>query len=268
VARAGIADYEFVREIGEGNYGTFHLAKKPDRLPVDAEFVAVKLLASKATEDTYRRATRELQLFASIRSEYLVRLFDAGMDGSTFYYAMEYHPLGSLAKPARPLERSEVLHAVACAARAAHALHEAGCVHRDIKPANILLREDGAVLSDLGLAQVLNPGQTMTGSPELGSIEFVDPAVMRGDRPSRASDIWALGATLHRALTGSGIYGELPVEPLLALRKVISSQPELSSSLADGEAEVIRRCLDADPSKRPGTAAEVAAQIEALEASG
>jgi serine/threonine protein kinase len=264
VDRSGIADYEFVRDLGEGNYGTFYLAKTPDRLPVDSEFVAVKVLTSGASDDTFRRATRELQLFAAIDSRYLVRLFDAGQEGGTFYYAMEYHPLGSLATPARPLTRAEVLRAMTDAARAADDLHEAGCVHRDIKPANVLLHENGAILSDLGLAQILNPGQTVTGIGSLGSMEFMDPEVMRGAPPSRACDIWSLGATLHRALTGVGIYGELPDAPLLALRAVLSSQPELAPSLSAAEAAVIRRCLDPDLTHRPATAAELATQIEAL----
>ncbi len=264
MARNGIADYEFVRDLGEGNYGTFHLAKTPARLPVDSEFVAVKVLASGTTDDTFRRSTRELQLFASIHSPYLVRLFDAGQDGGTFYYAMEYHPLGSLAAPARPLDRPEVLRAMTHAARAAHDLHEVGCVHRDIKPANVLLHEHGAVLSDLGLAQILNPGQTVTGIGTLGSMEFMDPVVVRGGRPSRACDIWSLGATLHRALTGEGIYGELPGAPLLALRAVLSREPTLAASLSPEEAAVIRRCLALDPTERPVSADEVATQIEAL----
>jgi len=264
MSRDGIADYEFVRDLGEGNYGTFHLAKTPARLPVDEEFVAVKVLAGGTTDDTFRRSTRELQLFASIQSPHLVRLYDAGQEGGTFYYAMEYHPLGSLATPARPLEHDEVLRAVAHAAHAAHDLHEVGCVHRDIKPANVLLRDDGAVLSDLGLAQILNPGQTVTGIGSLGSMEFMDPVVVRGARPSRACDIWSLGATMHRALTGEGIYGELPDAPLLALRVVLSSEPVIASSLPAAEADVIRRCLALDPAQRPTSAGDLASEVEAL----
>src|SRR3954447_21921710 len=75
-------------------------------------------------------------------------------------YAMEHLPLGSLAAPARPLGRGEVLRAVA---HAAHALHEGGLTHGDLKPANILLTENGAKLSNLGLARYLTPGATLTG---------------------------------------------------------------------------------------------------------
>jgi eukaryotic-like serine/threonine-protein kinase len=260
-----IADYTFVRSLGEGNYGEFFLASPPPRLKVGSEHVAVKVLSGSATDDAFRRATKELKLFASVRSPYLVTLFDAGQEDTSFYYAMEYFPLGSLAAPARPLTRDEVLTAVSHGARAAHALHEAGIVHRDIKPANILLHESGAKLSDLGLAQLVSPGLTITGMGPLASVEFLDPAVMRGGRASRASDIWSLGVTLHRALTGAGLYGELPErDPLLAMRRVLNEQPALHPSLSAPEAELVASCLAPDPLDRPPTAEVVADRINEL----
>ena len=263
--RRGIADYELVRPLGEGSFGETYLAKRPKRVPVDDEFLAVKVFTGRTTDDSFRRATRQLRIFATVGSPHLVRLFDAGQDGGNFYYAMEYLPLGSLASPARPLEHDHVLRAVADAARAAHALHEAGYVHQDIKPANVLLVDDGGRLSDLGLAQILNPGQTVTSMGALGSVEFMDPAIMRGERASRASDIWSLGMTLHRALSGVGVYGELPErDPLLAIRTVLNTEPAVSATLAPTEAAVVRACLDPDPAARPATGALLAARIDAL----
>lgn len=263
--REAVADYEFVRSLGEGNYGEFFLAKTPSRLPVDEEYVAVKVLVGSTSEDIFRRATRELKSFASVKSPYLVKLYDAGQQGGTFYYAMQYHPLGSLAAPARPLARAEVLRACRHVALAAHDLHEAGIVHRDIKPTNVLLHEEGASLSDLGLAQLLNPGQTMTGVGSVGAVEYLDPTIIQGGHASRATDIWSIGATLHRALTGHGIYGELPDrDPLLALRKVLSSQPQVSPMLAPADAAVVAACLEPDATLRPATAAAVAEMIEGL----
>jgi eukaryotic-like serine/threonine-protein kinase len=260
-----IADYQFVRSLGDGNHGQFYLARKPARLPVDAEYVAVKVLGANGSGDAFRRMTKELKLFASIRSPFLVQLYDAGQEGNLFYYSMEYFPLGSLAAPARPLLRTEILRAVAHAARAAHALHEAGVAHRDIKPSNIMVHEDGAKLSDLGLAQVLSPGLTVTGMGMIGSVEYMDPGTMKGERPSRASDVWSLGVTLHRALTGQGVYGELPAgDPLLILRRVLNTQPSLAPGLQPHEAQIIGQCLHPDAASRPPTAEAVADQLDGL----
>lgn len=258
----GIADYDFVRSLGQGNHGEFFLAHRPERLPVDDEYVAVKVVGGTG-QDAFRRATRELKAFAAVSSPYLVTLYDAGQQAGIFYYSMEYLPGGSLATPSTPRERGELYRALACAARAAQALHDAGIVHRDISPSNVLLTEDGGKLADLGLAQVLSPGVTITGMGALPSVEFTDPALLRGEPPSTTVDIWSLGATLHWFVSGAGLYGGLPVhDPLLTLRKVLSTSPELAADLPDDVAELIRACIG-DPAGRP-TAAELADRLEAL----
>jgi len=261
-----IADYMFVRWLGEGNHGNFYLAETPSRLQLDVDRVVVKVLDGATSNDGFRRATRELRVFASIESPYLVTLFDAGQDGNSFFYAMEYFPMGSLASPSRPIERAQVLQALTDAARAAHALHEAGVAHRDIKPDNIDLNEHGAKLSDLGMAQLLTPGLTVTGMGPIGSIEFIDPILIRGGRASRATDIWSLGVVIHRAVTGRGVYGDLPSDdPLLALRRVLGSTPVLDPSLSAAEAELVSACLAPEPADRPPTAEDVAKRLEELE---
>lgn len=260
-----IADYRLVRSLGGGSHGEFFLAEPPVRLGLDAEYVAVKVMAGQTQDDAFRRATRELRLFAQVKSPHLVILYDAGQEGGRFYYAMEYLSLGSLAAPARPLDRGETLRAVADACRAAHVLHDAGIAHRSIKPANILITEEGGKLSDLGLAQFLQPGMTVTGMGPIGSVEYLDPAILAGERAGRSSDLWSIGVTLHRALTGEGVYGELPEnEPLVAIRKVLSSEPVLSDRLSDEERALVEGCLAPDAADRPATALEVAERIDAL----
>ena len=64
----GIADYGFVRQLGEGAHGTFYLATTPARLGLAAEHVAVKVLRGTTDEDAIRRATRELRAFAAASS--------------------------------------------------------------------------------------------------------------------------------------------------------------------------------------------------------
>lgn len=260
-----IADYRLVRSLGAGSHGEFFLAEPPSRLGIDVEYVAVKVMAGQTQDDAFRRATRELRLFAQVKSPYLVSLYDAGQEGGRFFYASEYLPLGSLASPAKPLDRSQTLRAVADACRAAHVLHDAGIAHRSIKPANILITEEGGKLSDLGLAQVLAPGMTVTGMGPIGSVEYIDPAILSGERAGRASDLWSIGVTLHRAITGEGVYGELPeTEPLVAIRKVLSSDPVLSDSLRPEERELVASLLAPDAADRPATALEVAERINAL----
>jgi eukaryotic-like serine/threonine-protein kinase len=263
--RDGIADYTFIRRLGAGAHGVFYLARCPERLPCSAELVAVKVLSGGSSQDVFRWATRELAAFAAVASPYLVSLYDAGQQGDEVYYSMEYLPGGSLAMPAEPPDRVTSLSALAHAARAAHALHEAGIAHRDIKPGNILLYPGGAKLADLGLSHVLAPGITITRMGPADDIGYLDPCLMRGALPSRASDVFSLGATLHFALTGEGLYGALPEDdPLLAMRRVIAEPPVIAPGLDPDSRDVVAWAIAADPAERPMTALMLAERIEGL----
>jgi eukaryotic-like serine/threonine-protein kinase len=259
-----IADYELIRSLGWGNHGQFFLARKPDRLPVDVEYVAVKVFAGTSTDATFRRATRELQAFAAVRSPHIVSLYDAGQHDGVLYYSMEYLERGSLATPDKPVTQAQAITAVRDAALAVAALHAAGMVHRDIKPGNIMLTESGGKLSDLGLAHVIAPGVTVTGMGPVASIEYTDPEQLQGAPASPATDIFALGVTLHRVLSGKGIYGQdLPSDDgLLALRRVMTATVELAPDLPAGAAELISASIG--PVDQRPTAEQFAQQTSAL----
>lgn len=261
-----IADYEFLELLGNGNHGSFHLARTPHRLGTDEAFCAVKVLAQRASEDAFRRMVNELRLFAAVPSPKLVRLLDAGHQEGVLFYATAYHDLGSLASPrARRRGERAVLGAVADAARAAHALHEAGVAHRDIKPTNVLLTEGGAVLSDLGLAQLLSPGATVTGVGPIGTLAFMEPGVARGEPASRASDVWSLAATLLAGLSGEGPYPGMPTDNLLrALRHLADVPPTVPGDLQPGVRDLLARCFEPERGDRPATALAVAERLDEL----
>ena len=260
---AALADYRIVGVLGEGNNGRFYLAEPPQRLGLATDRVALKVFTEYVSKDAYRRGVRELRAFAAVRSPRLVQIYDAVLEDS-FFYAMEYCPLGSLAEPARPLSRAEILAALQDAARAVHELHEHGMVHGDVKPENVLVVDGGGKLSDLGLVRVLNSGASVTSFAPTASVEYIDPDLLQGDMPSRETDVWALGATINQALSGDGLYGDLPLgQPMLAIRAVVSGRARVSEKLSQAEADLVRACV-APKGSRLTTAEQVADRIARL----
>ncbi len=172
--------------------------------------------------------------------------------------------LARQAEPGQPISQAEAITAIRDAAIAVSALHAAGLVHRDIKPGNIMLHEHGGKLSDLGLAHVIAPGVTVTGMGPVASIEYTDPEQLQGAPAGPATDVWSLGVTLHRAISGNGIYGEdLPADDgLLALRRVLSTPIQLAPGLPPAAAELIADATG--PSAKRPSAAQFAERLAPL----
>jgi serine/threonine-protein kinase len=262
-----IADYVLLRELGRGERSQVYLARTPSRLGLSTDTVAVKVLSG-AGDDGFHELADELGRVAALPVPELVPLYEVGVDAGSVFYAMRYEPLGSLDAPARELPRRERLHALARAARAAHALHEAGIAHRGIGPGNILLGKGGAVLAEPALGHVLTHGHTVSGLgsvAQAGRLELVDPELLSGRPAGRATDIWSLGVTLHQVLTGHGVFPALvSADPFTALRIYLRSQPEPGEDLSDGERSVVLTALHPSPARRYRTAGDFGAAVEEL----
>jgi serine/threonine protein kinase len=155
---------------------------------------------------------------------------------------------------------------VAVLARVAHALqslHERRLIHRDIKPANILIGAHGdVVIVDLGIAALFGENATQTITSEgvpIGSPAFMSPEQARGERSSitTRSDVYSLGATAYRILTGSTPH-DTDTSLGEAIRRVGQDAPRdpiaLRHGLPRALAAVLRRCVAPDPRDRYPTA--------------
>jgi eukaryotic-like serine/threonine-protein kinase len=256
-----IADYPAVRQLGTGSGGQTWLCTASPRLDITAAQVAVKILEQPVGEQQLQLVADELAVYAAVTSPYLVTAYDVGLWNGHVYIAKEYCPLGSLAEVSAVAGRAAV-QAVAGAARGVHALHEVGIAHRSIKPSNIMRSTESGKADDLGMLHLLSPGQTVTGAGVAGAIEFMAPGLLRGEQPSRASDIWSLGATLHHMLSGDSLYGGAPSDGgLSSLRHVLATTPQLSVAVPRVWTDIVRRCLAPDPADRYPTAQALAEAI-------
>lgn len=255
-----IGDYQIVRPLGSGEQGQVHVATPPSRLGLGDEQVALKVFTTFVEDAAFERATAELAAHASAASPHLLRVLDAGLQDSTMFVATELAE-GQVAGG----DRAGASSAVARAARGAHALHEAGIVHGGIKPSNVLRTPRGAVLAEPNLSDVIAPGQTATGVSARGSLQYLDPTSLRGEPPGRASDVYALGVTLHELLTGTTVHPGLDTTNTMnALRTLMDSPPVVNDQLDPQVRDLIAACVAPDRASRPATALEVADRLDAV----
>ncbi len=147
------------------------------------------------------RFVRESKIAASIDHPNVIPVYYAGEENGVAYIAMRYvagDDLRSLVRRERRLPPDRAARIVAQIGAALDAAHAAGLVHRDVKPANVLLGpDDHAYLTDFGLSKhaLSTAGATRPGQ-WVGTIDYVAPEQIRGERIDARADVYALGCLL------------------------------------------------------------------------
>jgi WD40 repeat protein len=218
------------------------------------------------TEHDYlvARTMREAQAAARLHHPSIVAVYDAVQCDGVPWIVMELIPGPSLAQVITregplPWERAAALGAHLADALA-HA-HAAGVVHRDLKPANVLLAGPRTVLTDFGVARLLDATTQLTSTGKiLGTPHYMPPEQIEGAPVQAAVDLWALGATLYHAVEGCPPFNRPTLTAVLA---AILTQPPPVPSHAGPLEPVIRSLLTKAPGQRPNAAA-LADQLSGL----
>jgi formylglycine-generating enzyme required for sulfatase activity len=202
-----IGPYDVVRLIAEGGMSwVFEVVDH--RLEVRRALKLLKPAAAAGME--FKRFEIEAQVLARLDDPNLVTIYDFGTDPGTgcLFYTMSLidgctlSQLGSV-----PVKRACEI--VLDALSGLTAIHDAGIIHRDIKPGNILVSKAGhAQLADLGIARAEEGDLHLTKTGMMvGTVLYASPEHVRGQPVTKASDVFSMGLTLYKTLTG-----ELPYD--------------------------------------------------------
>ena len=266
---ATLGGYEVQALIGRGAMGAVYLAndRKLNR-PVALKVLLGSLARNPLTVNQFHL---EAQAAAPLRHPGIVRIYSAGIEGGTPYIAMEYvdgEPLDRFMRRTGPLKWQHALHIAGQVAASLGNAHANGIIHRDVKPSNIMLDRAGNVrLTDFGIAKIQADDANTTGQAQIiGTPQYMSPEQCSGQRVGPASDLFALGVTIHEMMTG-----ELPFrgESSMALIKAICTQaaPRLDSiqgAIPDDVARLVAYLMEKRVDMRPASADTVCAQIQGL----
>jgi serine/threonine protein kinase len=276
-----LRDFRIVEKVGQGGMGAVYKAvhQRMQRT------VALKVLPSGLIGDqsAVARFNREMSVLGQLNHPNIVQAFDAGEHDGQHYLAMEFIEGQDLANVLRKHRRLSIPNACLATAQVASALqyaHEKGFVHRDIKPSNLMLAEvvgsDGnpqaiVKLLDLGLARVFEttvehdkPSSELTSDGQImGTLDYMAPEQgTDSHQVDIRTDIYSLGATLYKFLTGETPFADHaakpPIQRLMAMAtleppRITSKRPDIPEKLA----AIVHRALEKDPARRFQTPVEL-----------
>jgi serine/threonine protein kinase len=269
-----VCGYRIQRLLGSGGMGAVYLAADPD-LP---RHIALKVLSAELSRDPDFRArfVREADTAAALEHPQIVSVYNRGQtDEGQLWIAMQFvdGTDADAALRAGTMSPQRAVHIITEVAKAVDFAHAHHVVHRDIKPGNFLLSgpvgaNERVLLGDFGIARALDDvGLTVTGSV-MATLAYAAPEVLSEGGIDGRVDLYSLGCTLYRLLTGQTPYpGDKGAAATMAAH-LFSPPPRVTDvvpSLPAAMDQVIAVAMAKDPSARfPSAAALAAAAASAL----
>src|SRR5262249_31377205 len=200
----------------------------------------------------------------------VVVVYDVGEENGAHYLSMEFMAGGSLEQKlaaSGPLPWKAVLGVLSDAAGGLAYAESRGIVHRDIKPANLMYSGTGTVkIADLGLATTIDAeaSEAVDGRRVYGTPHFVSPEQARGEAVDHRSDLYSLGATAYRLLSGKTPFEGATTREILRALQNEAPRPlkELVPGVPDELAEVVMRLMEKQPAARYPTAEALRRECE------
>lgn len=268
-----IGGCEILNLIGQGSMGEVFRARQASL----GRTVAIKILAPELSrrEDLIRRFRREARAVARLSHQNIATVYDFGSSDGLHFIAMEYvdgQSLEDLAGAEGMLDAELALNYISQAAAGLDHAQKAGILHRDIKPGNLLVSSDGVVkVVDFGLAKTEHESTganlTTIGSM-IGTPNYMSPEQCTGGRVTAAADVYGLGGTFYRLLTGQTCFSAENAIAVMLKHKSEDPLPPflLRADLPAGYSEVVMKMLAKQSAHRYADSGDLLGDLENLKA--
>ncbi len=243
--------------------------------PFIGRTVAIKTITGNFTDnpDLLERFYREARAAGALQHPNIVTIYDMGEDSGIPYIAMELldgDDLGHMVDKEKeeggqnPLPASIKLSYIVQVCRALEYAHKRNIVHRDIKPGNIVVTHDGTVkVVDFGIARLTDTSSTSSGML-IGTIDYMSPEQIRGEKVDGRSDIWAVGVMTYEILTYTKPFqgGNITAVMFAIVSQEPKSIRDLRPDLPPEVDDIMRRIFRKEPGERYQSMEELLNELE------
>lgn len=271
--------YKILRKLLGGGMGRVYLADDSEQ----NRRVALKLIDLGTDPDSLEvldaeRRGAELQRRLSLEEHRVVLIYQTGEREGYFYIVMEYVEGQDLSEllAAAPLSPEQALPIAINLCEVLDRAHRFqtvldgrphhGIVHGDIKPRNIRITPQNQVkVLDFGIAKALSMTRRFTRN-QFGSIAYSSPERLNTGQVDRASDLWSVAVVLYEMLASRPLFQAPSAELLEHTLRSYQTAPALPQNWPAPLRAVLLKALSPDPSQRQQSAAELAADLRAVQA--
>ena len=275
-----VGHYQILALLGEGGMGAVY---KAHDITLQRD-VAIKVLHPQFVrrEDFRERFLQEARTAARMNHSGIVQVHDFGQRQDILYIVMEFIPGDNLYKMLQNLRAKgtwirldEAIELVRQVCIALDYAHDQGILHRDIKPGNIMLKPDPVeglpfrpVITDLGLAKLLEGASLTQEGTSMGTPAYMSPEQAMGQKTDARSDVYSLGILLYELAVGQLPF---PIKSLTEAMRYHTSEPPppprtIRPDLPELLEKTIMTALEKDPSRRPPDAGALATALKAVSA--
>ncbi len=235
----------------------------------NGHIIAIKALTGEKSDDrATQRFLNEASIQSSLNHQNIVSLYDCIQADNNLYILMEYvdgQTLSDLIRQSDGLNNKDSIAIFSAIIHAVAHLHSCGVIHRDLKSDNIKISSNGQVkILDFGISKSKNTANLTVDDSVVGTISYLSPEQLKGNKANVQSDIWALGILLYEMAAGRLPYSASSIPELCELIKRGKYVP--LSAAAPGTAplivRIVEKCLQQRPEHRFSSVEEIGNELK------
>ena len=248
-----LRNYEKLKQLGKGSYGTVFLVQKHSN---KCKYVLKEISLFGLTKPQREEVKNESDLLASMNSPYVVKYIESFEEKDILYIIMEYCEEGDLSQQMermlcknKKFTEDEIWKLFIQICFGLGYLHKKKVLHRDMKTLNVFLSKNKAVkIGDLGVSKKLN--KTNFAKTFIGTPYYLSPEICEDKPYNEKSDIWALGVILYEMCTFRHPF-EAKSQPGLIMKILTGKFEDIPNTYSVHLKEMVRYLLEKDMKKRP-----------------